>query len=770
MEAGLRLPIRPPDHSLTSHLLALDALAGQLATLTSRTRWPAQIPLNSKASFSGELVHTNDVKVCIGGEWWVEMTAAEAVEWIHRRKRWLLEEHARVTEGVQRSYQVGSKPVSVVDRSNTYLPPVVRFNPSFPIPAAATFVTEETTAAPILETIHQEAEAKAKEIIVPSSSKKQDVPAPAPAPASRLDKGKQKALATMLAEPSVNEEGLPFHEILETPDGTPLVPFPPPPQDSPAPVPRDDTEKEPSEYWSEDAAARREALRKKLFSQGSDTDEELDATGSEDEEEQPDADPADSDDEAETPFDDVDQSKNIKSSASHISPTAPPEISMPTTRSSSSSPTSPTTSRRSSLAPTSQPKSILKPPARKKSVSFDASVPLSPDSPDRPVTRSGFPMPTSGTNISEFAPRPVPFIAEPKPASKKAVADRGFAGFKPGFLQSTKPRTPLADVPSPTDGGSAQPPAGLDGMVIDNGKKPSLFAQRMMASSSSAHLRIGGEGSVEHLEEAAKPTPVVPKGSSSKASPALPKMSSAKETVGVKGAVVEHVPEQPRSAGPARNMQDEYEDSEDEYEEEEEDDDEYDIDQALLAREIALDYHRRHAYESLRNDPSNPAEEEEIPDMLEDEGGVMLGIPKIAMMDQDGKPMIVNPTPDDIRQYVRVGKLENGNLVLAPGEKGWSDDEDENETKRRVEDVKRQLLGRDVGLRNGTSLPATNPPAVVRKESQVQLPPTVMPVKDIQETTDVETTRIGAEAEEKVQIVQQPKKVSRFKAARRGGA
>ena len=86
MEDGFRLPILPSDGSLQSHLTALDLLTARLSTLTTRTRWPARIPLNSKASFSGCLIHTNDVKVNVGGDWWIEMTAEEAVEYVKRRK------------------------------------------------------------------------------------------------------------------------------------------------------------------------------------------------------------------------------------------------------------------------------------------------------------------------------------------------------------------------------------------------------------------------------------------------------------------------------------------------------------------------------------------------------------------------------------------------------------------------------------------------------------------------------------------------------------
>lgn len=86
MEDGLHLPLSPSTPSLSSHLQALDLLSVRLSTLSTRTRWSAEIPFNSKATAAGWLVHTNDVKVDIGGGWWVGMTAEEAREYIGRRK------------------------------------------------------------------------------------------------------------------------------------------------------------------------------------------------------------------------------------------------------------------------------------------------------------------------------------------------------------------------------------------------------------------------------------------------------------------------------------------------------------------------------------------------------------------------------------------------------------------------------------------------------------------------------------------------------------
>jgi CTD nuclear envelope phosphatase 1 len=80
------LPIEPTSTSLSSHLGAFDALIHQLESLPNQTRWNAQIPINGKARVAGSIVHTNDVKVCLGAGWWVEMTAREAVEYVQRKK------------------------------------------------------------------------------------------------------------------------------------------------------------------------------------------------------------------------------------------------------------------------------------------------------------------------------------------------------------------------------------------------------------------------------------------------------------------------------------------------------------------------------------------------------------------------------------------------------------------------------------------------------------------------------------------------------------
>ena len=393
--------------------------------------------------------------------------------------------------------------------------------------------------------------------------------------------------------------------------------------------------------------------------------------------------------------------------------------------------------------PSAPPRSILKQPTtRKKSVSFDDTVPIPPDSPPHPNKKAafGFPLPLHDftTDGDEFEPRPVPILPVPKPAVKPAVGE-AFGGFKRGFLDKVHGDSPKA--------AASVTPTSPE---VKMKKGPSLFAQRMAAQEHPKIEEISEEspsaivavknpfnaavkgGIVERTPApAAAPEPTTqPK---SQAKEGLPRLSEQKPMTTLKNAVVEKAPavaqmppkvqvDQPSSTatslrnatnGSASSPADEDiagidHDDEDLVDEEEED--EYDLDDALLAREVALEWHRRQAYASMANrgvtgdepeqiegdvDPAEMAEydEDEDEELREVDdadigaGGVIMGLPQIS---SDGQ--IINPTPDDIRKYIRVGRLENGNLVLAPGEEGWSDDEDEDKAQHR-ENLRRQLLG-----------------------------------------------------------------------------
>lgn len=82
----IQLPLAPSGPSLAAHIAALDLLAARLDALPTRSRWPARIPINSKASFDGDIIHTDEIKVNIGGDWWIEMRATEAADYVRRRK------------------------------------------------------------------------------------------------------------------------------------------------------------------------------------------------------------------------------------------------------------------------------------------------------------------------------------------------------------------------------------------------------------------------------------------------------------------------------------------------------------------------------------------------------------------------------------------------------------------------------------------------------------------------------------------------------------
>lgn len=86
MDPSTLLPIRPTSPTLSAHLAALNTTISQLDSLPSQTRWPAYIPLTSRARIPGQIVHPNEVKVNLGEGWWVDMTASEAGGYLKRRK------------------------------------------------------------------------------------------------------------------------------------------------------------------------------------------------------------------------------------------------------------------------------------------------------------------------------------------------------------------------------------------------------------------------------------------------------------------------------------------------------------------------------------------------------------------------------------------------------------------------------------------------------------------------------------------------------------
>ena len=497
---------------------------------------------------------------------------------------------------------------------------------------------------------------------------------------------------------STEEDEANIQEIRETLDGTTLGV-------TPEPGPEEDVlmEEEPDEdYWSEAAIARRVALRRKVFHEG-ESDDDLDLHMDMDEDEPRTSDPS--------------------SSAILRPPTPPRRLSLVNSPSSPSSSTripSPPPRRPSTSSLT--PKSILKPPApRKKSVSFDDSVPLPPDSPGlRPVGNGhlGFPMPVTEVKnggSGDFDPRPIPTIIEPKPPEKR-TREAPFAGFKPGFLSQPNAQAKISSTAS----------KGIDTAAPNSGKS-SIFAQRRAAQ------QVAGSAALS-------------------TSKTLPKMPTT-DAGSVKTAVIEKAPthndalarQQPsKSRFHEEDVDpDENDEDDDDFYDDDDEEDEYDLDDALIAREVALDHHRRQANRTL----NRPLDDEDELDGM-DTGGVVMALPEI----KDGR--ILNPNPDELRKVVRVGRLENGNLVLAPGEADWSDEE-EGEAKENRDRIRRQLLGEEPPVTVAPPVRSANPVSQVQVDDDKGMPPAVQ--------------NVVREKDSAAQPPEEPKrKVSRFKAARMG--
>ena len=80
------LPIRPPSPSLRSQILSLDVLAAQLSSLKRSVAWDTATSASFGAQNKESLAATGNIKINVGGEWWVDMTPAEGLAWIRRRK------------------------------------------------------------------------------------------------------------------------------------------------------------------------------------------------------------------------------------------------------------------------------------------------------------------------------------------------------------------------------------------------------------------------------------------------------------------------------------------------------------------------------------------------------------------------------------------------------------------------------------------------------------------------------------------------------------
>lgn len=564
---------------------------------------------------------------------------------------------------------------------------------------------------------------------------------------------------------------------------------------------------EKDDYWSEDAIARRAALWRKIFHEGEESDGE------------------------EESIEQIEQQQpQVASAPLPSDPLAPnPEPTQPLSYPSSPKAQLHPHSILRHHEPPSQPKSILKPSIPKKSVTFDPSIPpASPDFPDVAPSsvkphKFGFPLPLASDDDHDWAPKPVPTITEPKPKAKK---EDDFAGFKKGFLGPPPKVRTAAEVDQPSSSSSAHPyptiisdqvqPESSQETLKPKPKKKSLFAQRL------AHPEIDASAPAT---SSSNPATASPKSIN------LPKMAESKGTLAIKGAVVEKpsttpVPNpssshttgsvverntiQPVASSSSTSKQDPSsgisvtkqtsnddgddnngEDSFAEYSSGSED--EYDLDDALLAREVALEYHRRHAYTSLNRDPRDAPFEEEDDNGGEGSAagmgaGVMLGLPRISdLQGQDGRPVIVNPTPDDLKRFIRVGRLENGNLVLAPGQEGLSDSEDDDgdeekegvddeakerrerrlEVKKRREQVRNRLMG--LPVEGGDLEPQKNRDSA-DESLKAMLPPAIQTeVAERQAAVPTPSAQVDTSAAEAKETPVPKKKVSRFKAARMAG-
>lgn len=591
-----------------------------------------------------------------------------------------------------------------------------------------------------------------------------------------------------------NEEGLPIHEIREDENGDLIGDLP---QSSVADKAvssgfiTEIPEEKKQDFWSDEAAARRAALRRKVFDDSPDD--------SSDEEDEPEG-----RHQAALP-----PTPPESSSSARQAKAVPPSINaIPPTPSSPHPQSPPPPIRRPSSSGVLPGKSILKPSApRKKSVSFDSSVPEPPDSPapGPSTTRIGGSMfPTPVINIeSGIEEKKVPVLNAPKRSPKRSTFDNPFAGFKPGFLSSGNKSVDSLSPPSTsvlsTEPESTNTPVPVPDVKVEEstGKKPSLFSQRQHADAVDT-------SNDSALSSATSSTPA--------AGPSFPALSTSKGTSSMKNVVLEKPPasrptgtagvaqtvtERPITAmpGPSRAMTNGHtggsaiaeEDGDDQDQEDEDDDDddfyaddddeeeeEYDLDDAMLAREVALAYHQNRAYTELGRPRSIHSANDDNDHMLmddeEDGGGVMMALPEISVLGEDGSgsaPRIINPTPDNLRRFVRVGKLDNGKLVLAPGESGWSDEEEgQDEKKENREEIKRALLGQP-SLRERKEQQSP-PAAAVLKD--MGLPPTIGQSTSAVDTS-LPTPAVGGVKERSsadVQVINPSKKVSRFKADRMG--
>jgi CTD nuclear envelope phosphatase 1 len=624
----------------------------------------------------------------------------------------------------------------------------------------------------------------------------------------------------------VNEAGEPIYEIREDAEGHSLAPLPEGSGEGAIEMP----ENERPDYFSNEAVERRAALRRRIFHEGDDSDDEgMDVDKEEAKEAKDDMDV----DDAETP-------KASRPAGALPTPAqAPPQTSpQPSFQSTLQAVqldhiTSPTTPTQPSIPsfPTSPargpPKGILKQPMRKKSVSFDDSVPMPPDSP--PPRRHGFPLDqmiasTRPVDAQGMPTKQVPILNAPIPGRRKQPET--FGGLRTGFLSSapilslapqvesgrTAMTQPEPRQPSPLElqrKAEEKAPAKLKVEEKPVEEKPAVAMQvEEKPAAPVKHEKANKEemdvdeppAKVQKTGEAADDKPKKKSLFAQRRTPNFPKQSDTAPMVTMKGSVVE-APPAPRQTGvpptvgssqaPMVIVDDDEDDDEDygdlgEFSDDEED--EYALDEALLAREVALEYHRRQQWQ-------RPIDEDDFDPEAEGAEAV-LGIPRVSTISGQGEDLrIVNPTADDLSQFLRVGRADDGELVFeqplvnsdseSDGEDASSDAVERRQRRARRKDVMARLMRGEY-----EELP-TQPAAApgLRAEQYTEsLPPTVgavLPepkIEEIDPSTPATTAPTSTPAPPKQppatrDVVERtapeapsapsaPKKLSRFKAAR----
>lgn len=442
-------------------------------------------------------------------------------------------------------------------------------------------------------------------------------------------------------------------------------------------------------------------------------------------------------------------------------PTTPTQLSYPSVHS------SPSTQR----SPAAPPKSILKAPVRKKSVTFDESVPIPPDSP--PPKRHGFPLDemiasTRPVDAQGLPSKVVPILKAPLPGRKKAPDT--FGGLRTGFLGSASPIVPLVpqfESAQTVDLSRREPPARQATPVKEAAKMQVEEKTEPPAKKASPPPKEPAKMQVEEkIEPPAKEEKMdedpVPEDKPKKKSlfaqrrstPSFPKQSDTAPMSTMKGAVVE-APTAPRQTGVPPTVGsasteapmvivDDDSDLDDygdlgEFSDDEED--EYALDEALLAREVALEFHRRQAW-------TKPVDED---DFDPEAPNVVMGIPRVSTITggEDDPLRIVNPTADDLSQFLRVGRGEDGELVFeqpvinseseSEGEDDGEAAKDRRERRARRKDVMRRLMSGEY-----EELPPPSAPQLRAEEYHASLPPTVGSVQPQPESEPEATASIFA--------------------------